>query len=321
MAPTGPVQLTTAPRRAARCRRSRVTWTPSTGRRVAGDRAGVADPAAGLVRCRRAGAAVTGGIRCRRTSQARASSARKVAVVLAQPAPQLGGDGTQPVDRRAPVAGARRRCARRARCTVARASSRSWARVMPGGGGTGRGGGQHVRARHGVVPRDRVQVPSGPVGGDRDVDHGQAGADQQQVAARGLAGPRVGEPAGRRREPGRCPVGAGPAPVASTTARATIEPAVVPSSRRTTNRSPRPVDADDAGVASDEPGVAGVLSRRWQQALDVVAVHAAGDEVLGLGLRVVVLCAPSGRSARGRGGTRSCPLAGTLRRCRSSVVE
>ena len=215
-------------------------------------------------------------------------------VVVAQPPPELGGDGTQPVDGRAPVAGLGDGALDVGVARRARSSSRVCIRVMPGGGGTGGVVGSTVRPGTSVVPR-------------------------RPCAGCGRAGRRRSR---RRPWSGRCRRGAGRRRAARrSTGRASRPDAASPSgaqsvpagrrwrARRRGRRSwpvGRPVveahhepvaaavDADArTGLASHEPGVGGVLGRGAQQALDVVAVDAAGDEVLRLGLRVVVLADPA----------------------------
>ena len=112
----------------------------------------------------------------------------------------------------------------------------AWIRVMPGGGGTAGVVGSRCGSGTSVVARDRRAGAVGPVGGDGEVDHRQAGADEQQVAARAAPGstgrrPGAATPASSG-GPSRCPAASRwPArrPGDSTARRG--EP--------TTNRSPR----------------------------------------------------------------------------------
>ena len=159
-------------------------------------------------------------------------------VVLRQPPPQLGGDGTEPVDRGSPVAGLATVLSTWA-CTAARSSSRSCVRVMPGGGGTGGVVGSTCGLRHGVVPRDRVEVRSGPVGARsrRRPSSGRC----RPGAGRRRAARRVHGSATRRPdvgEPGRRPVGAGPGAGGEHDGAGAIVPRR-PTRGATTNRSPR----------------------------------------------------------------------------------
>ena len=151
-----------------------------------------------------------------------------------------------------------------------------------------RGGRHPVRRGHQVVPRDRVQGPPRTVRSDRDVDHGQSGADQQEVAVGQLVGPGVRDVG--TAEPGRCPVGARRGPGGEYDGAGDDR---LP--RREAHREPVTAsgDPDHGFLAAFEAGVAGVLRRGLQQAVDVVAVHRARDEVLRLRLRVVVVAHPA----------------------------
>ena len=179
--------------------------------------------------------AVTGGMRWRWASQARASSARKVWRSSSErPRHSWAVTGRRPsmAARQSPVsATVRSTCAR----TVARTSARECRRVMPGGGGTGgvvgstwwagttswretvwsvRPGRSAAMATSTMVRPvpTRSRSPSGRVSvhGSRSRPDATRASGAQSVPAF--------------------------APVASTTARATM---VCPSSRRTTRRSPR----------------------------------------------------------------------------------
>ena len=234
---------------------------------------------------------MTGGIRCRCTSQVRACSARKPSLVLlAEPLPELGGHRAEPVDGGAPVAGLLDRVVdvgvdRRVQLVEG---------AEPGDAGRGRHGRgrrQAVHPGHEVVPRDRVQRAAGAVRGDGDVDHGQAGADEQQVAVGQLlrstgrrpAAASVARPAGR-------PVGAGSGAGGEDDGAGDDRLA-----GREADHEPvaAAVDAEDGLLPALEPGVAGVLRGGRQQAGHVVAVHPPRHEVLRLRLGVVVGADPA----------------------------
>ena len=210
-------------------------------------------------------------------------------VVLVESLPQLGGDRAEAVDRRAPVAGLLDDPAHVGPHDVAQLVERV------GAGDARRGrhggcGGHPVDLGHQVVPRDGVQRTTRTVGGDRDVHHGQAGADEEQVAVGQLGGPGVVDEAVRVGQPGRCPVGSrtsagGEHDGSGGDRLAGREPDQEP--------VPAAVDPGHRLVTAFEAGVAGVLRRGLQQARHVVAVHAPGHEVLGLGVLVVVPAHPS----------------------------
>ena len=210
------------------------------------------------------------------------------AVVVGEPAPELGGDRTQPVDGGPPVTGlGDGPLDVRAHC-----GPQLVERVQPADAGRrrhGRGGRQHVVGGDDVVARHRVQRAVLTVGRDRDVDHRQAGADEQQVAVGELVAPGVEQPTGRGQLVG-CPVGAGLRAGREHHGAGDDRAALVEADDQAVTA---PVDPDHAGLAAYEAGVGGVLGGRAQQALDVVAVDPAGHEVLRLGLRVVVLADPA----------------------------
>ena len=208
-------------------------------------------------------------------------------VVLAEALPQLRGHRTETVDRRAPVAGLLDGPldvgVHDALQLLERADAgdaRRWRHH--------RGGGQPVRRGDQVVARDRVQLPPRTVRRDRDVDHGQAGADQQEVAVGQLVGPGVCDVS--TAEPGRCPVDARRGPGGEYDGAGDDG---LP--RREAHREPvlAPGDPDHGFLAAFQAGVAGVLRRGLQQAVDVVAVHPARDEVLRLRVPVVVVAHPA----------------------------
>ena len=211
-------------------------------------------------------------------------------VGLRQPSPQLGGDGTEPVDRGAPVAGARDGLLHV--CGQGRAEGVEVLGAGDAGRRRHRGRrGQHVGQRHRVGARDHVDGAVRPVGADREVDHGQARAQHQHVADLGdRLRPRVGDQAGVGRELGRGPPGAGSA-AGREDDRAGLEPLAVG------ELDDEPVagaaDVGDLGVAPYEPGVAGELGRGGQQALDVAPERRARREVVRLELRVVVVAQPA----------------------------
>ena len=91
-------------------------------------------------------------------------------------------------------------------------------------------------------------------------------------------------------EPGRCPVGARRGPGGEHDGAGDDR---LP--RREAHREPVAAsgDPDHGFLAAFEAGVAGVLRRGLQQAVDVVAVHPPRDEVLRLRLRVVVVAHPA----------------------------
>ena len=162
-----------------------------------------------------------------------------------------------------------------------------------GDAGRRRDGGSRGQAVHlgdEVVARHGVQGATGPVGGDGEVDHGEAGADQQQVAVGQLLGPGVADQPVRRLQRGRRPVGAGPGAGGQHDRAGDDRLAGGEPDHEAVTAT---VDAEHGLGASLEPGVAGVLGRGLQQAGDVVAVHPAGDEVLRLGLGVVVGAHPA----------------------------
>ena len=263
--------------------------TGAVGRAGAGDGAGVPLPAAGL-----GDVGQPAGGHGRHPVPADLPAPGVVleedpAVVLGQPAPQLGGDGPQPVDGGAPVAG----LLDGARDVGVDGVPQLVERGEPGDAGRRRDrrrGRQHVVAGHQVVTRHRVQGAARPVGGDRDVDHGQAGADEEQVAVGELLGPGVRDQAAGRDQVRRRPVDAGLGAGREDHRAGHDRAALVEADDEPVAA---PVDAEDPGLAAYEPGVGGVLGGGAQQALDVLAVHAARHEVLGLGLAVVVLAHPA----------------------------
>ena len=208
-------------------------------------------------------------------------------VLVAESLPQLRSDRPKTVDRRAPVAGlldspldVRVDDALQLVERADPGDARRWRHQ--------RGGRHPVRRGHEVVPRDGVQRPPRTIRRDRDVDHGESGADEQEVTVGQLVGPRVCDigtaepcrrPVGARRGPGGEHDGAGD------------------------DRLPRGEAHREAVTASGDPdhgfqsafeaGVAGELRRGLQQAADVVAVHPPWDEVLRLRLRVVVVAHPA----------------------------
>ena len=207
-------------------------------------------------------------------------------VLVAEPAPELGGDRPEAVDGRAPVAGLGDGVRH-----VLVEDLAQLLQALDAGDARGRGNrrrrGQAVDVGEQVVARDRVQHPVGPVGGDRDVDHGQAGADEQQVALGQVLVPRVGDEVAA--EVGRRPVGA--------RAGAGGQHHGAGDDRLAARQSyDEPVaallDARDLVLLALEPGVAGELGGRLQQRLEVAAVDVARHEVLRLGLRVVVASYP-----------------------------
>ncbi len=210
-------------------------------------------------------------------------------VLLAEALPELRGDRPESVEGRAPVAGLGHRVVDVGVDRVLQLRERAQAGDARGRW-HGRSGGQPVDLGHQVVPRDRVQGAAGPVGGDGEVDHGQAGADEQQVAVGQLLRPRVGDQPGRGRDGCGRPVGAG-----SGAGREDDRPR----HDRLAGREPdheavtAAVDAEHRLLATLEAGVAGVLGRGLEQGGEVVAVHPTRDEVLGLGLGVVVVADPA----------------------------
>ena len=209
-------------------------------------------------------------------------------VVLAEALPELGGDGSQPVDRGTPVAGLRDG----ALDVGVQHPAELRERADPGDArGRRHGGrrGQAVDPGDLVVPRHRVQGAALAVGGDRDVDHRQAGADEQQVAVGQLLGPRVrDEPLGVTQALRR-PVGAGAGAGGEHHGAGHDR---LPRGEAYDEPVAATVDADARVVAALEPRVAGELRGVLQQRLDVVAVDPAGHEVLRLGLGVVVAAHP-----------------------------
>ena len=208
-------------------------------------------------------------------------------VVVTQALPQLCGHRPEAVDRRAPVAGLGN-----GHLDVGVDDPvQLLERADPGDArrrGHQRGGRHPVRRGHQVVPRDRVQGPSRTVRRDRDVDHRQPGADQQEVTVGQLVVPGVRHVG--TADPGRCPVGARRGPGGEhdgaghdrlTRGQAHREPVTASG------------DPDHGFLPAFEAGVAGVLRRGLQQAVDVVAVHRARDEVLRLRFLVVVVAHPA----------------------------
>ncbi len=183
--------------------------------------------------------AVTGGIRWRRTSQARASSVRNVRLSSsASPRQSCAVTGRSPsmAGRQSPVSATVRSTWAR---TAARSSPRSCTRVIPGGGGTGGvvgstcgNGTASCRATEwSTRPGRSAEIATSTI--VRPVptrSRSPSGSWSVQGSSRR---PEAASSSGAQSVPAL-------APVASTTARATIvAPLVVPSSRRTTSRSPR----------------------------------------------------------------------------------
>ena len=284
--PTGPVQLT---------RPATLTWLPSvsvTSRPVPDRRADATVPV-----CRTRRPASANGVQPARglgghpvprdLPRASVLLDEPALVVVTQALPQLRGHRPEAVDRRAPVAG----LGDRPLDVGVDDPVQLLERADPGDARRRRHqrGGRHpVRRGHQVVPRDRVQGPPRTVRSDRDVDHGQPGADQQEVTVGQLVVPGVRDIG--TAEPGRRPVGARRGPGGEhdgagddrlTRGEAHREPVTAPG------------DPDHGFLPAFEAGVAGVLRRGLQQAVDVVAVHRARDEVLRLRFRVVVVAHPA----------------------------
>ena len=208
-------------------------------------------------------------------------------VLVTQALPQLRSHGPESVDRRSPVAGllhgpldVRIDDALQLVERADAGDARRWRHQ--------RGGWHPVRRGHEVVPRDRVQGPPRTVCGDRDIHHGESGADEQEVTVRQLVGPWVCDVA--TAEPGRCPVGArrGPGGEHDGTGDDRLPRGEAHGEPVTASGDPH-----HGFVSAFEAGIAGVFGRGLQQAADVVAVHPPWDEVLRLRLRVVVVAHPA----------------------------
>ena len=238
-------------------------------------------------------------------------------VGLREAAPELRGDGPQSVDRGAPVAGALD-----GRLDVRGQRGPQGVEALGAGDARRRrhrgSRGQHVGVGHGVGARDDVDGAVGPVGADREVHHGQTRAEHEHVADLGdPLRPRVGDESVVVRQLGRRPAGAGPA-AGRQHDGARLDPVAV--GELDDEAAAGLVDVDDLGATAYEPGVAGELRRRGEQALEVAPEHRARREVVGLEVRVVVVAQPAeevlgvareGAHARGR----------HVEQWRSSVVE
>ncbi len=141
-----------------------------------------------------------------------------------------------------------------------------------------------MRAGDQAVPGDGVHAPSGAGQDERDVDHGEAGAEEQQVLVLGQAaqcprGPRVGDEPRRAAEPGGRPgvVGRegaeGEHHGVGVQAASGAEPERHPGSG--------PPGGDDPVVHPVQPGGAGPGLGGRQYLAEVGPVEAAGDVVGG----------------------------------------
>ncbi len=210
-------------------------------------------------------------------------------VGLGQSAPQLRGHRAEPVDGRAPVAGALHglghvRDERGPQRVEALDAGDARRRRHRGSGG------QHVPFGHDVVAGDHVHRAVRAVGADREVHHGEAGAEHEDVADLGdPLCPRVGDESGVGRELGRGPVRAGAA-AGGQHDGARLDPLAV--GEVDDEPGAGPGDVDDLGAAAYEAGIAGELGRGRQQALDVATEDGARRELVRLEAGVVVVAQP-----------------------------
>ena len=170
---------------------------------------------------------------------------------------------------------------------------------------------------------------TGPVSDEHDVDHGEAGADQQDVGragrvtaydVEGAGRPRIGDEERGAATAVRCPGEPGArSPVARTTAsaRCTWPSSVVDEDAGVVATDAR--SARDAQVAQPERVVAGVGV--GQGLVEVARPLDPRREDAGLGHQLGVLARPPGDEVSGllRAG-RSCRRPATLSRCCGSVV-